>query len=184
MKMNSDRNSVVLLEKCNNENVEKFLHGTVDRICGRAGPLYQSYSNVWSLEEWWEVTEAVRSLYLSSVKSSNGDLISDALASLPAGLAQTFQNVLQVRADDIRQHLLSETSCTSRGVLTDFDWKLKMVLGSDKMSTIREPVLSLELRVQDGNASNVETLELNKDELKKLVTSLEGAHKVVTQLKV
>lgn len=34
----------------------------LDGICGRSPPLYTSYTDIWSLEEWWTINDCFRKL--------------------------------------------------------------------------------------------------------------------------
>ena len=55
----------------------------------------------------------------------------------------------------------------------------QLALSSDKLATLQEPLLQLDLDVRDANGEKKEVfLELNKAELAKLITSLEGCSKV------
>lgn len=48
---------------------------------------------------------------------------------------------------------------------------------SDKVADLNEPVMNLDLQL-DSSKSKLVTLELKKDDLKNLITSLEAANKV------
>ncbi|RWS06796.1 COMM domain-containing protein 8-like protein, partial [Dinothrombium tinctorium] len=64
-------------------------------------------------------------------------------------------------------------------ILTDFDWQLKMILASDKMADINEPILNLDLKLKNSkmkHSSKNISFEMNKEELKNLITKLEEAH--------
>jgi len=49
---------------------------------------------------------------------------------------------------------------------------------SDKVGYIREPVLSIELDLSKNGHPEKATFELSKEELKKMINSLESANKV------
>lgn len=53
-----------------------------------------------------------------------------------------------------------------------------MVLASDKIAGIRKTVVSVDLDIQQGNTVRPVTVEMTKEELKNLITSLEAANKV------
>lgn len=48
---------------------------------------------------------------------------------------------------------------------------------------MQEPLLSLDLTLNEGGRKRNENLELSQDELDRLVSSLEAANKVVLQLR-
>ena len=53
-----------------------------------------------------------------------------------------------------------------------------MVLSSDKHANIREPIVVVEFQLQTDNGLKTESLEMNKEELKNFLDSLENSNKV------
>jgi hypothetical protein len=51
-------------------------------------------------------------------------------------------------------------------------------MATDKLANMREPVLSLDLDIKEKAGMKQVSVELSKDELKELITSLEAANKV------
>ena len=51
-------------------------------------------------------------------------------------------------------------------------------MSSDKLSSVQEPVLSLDMDVQTNTDRQAVSVELGREDLKKLITSLEAANKV------
>jgi hypothetical protein len=67
----------------------------------------------------------------------------------------------------------------SYSYLKDFDWSIRLILSSDKISGLRKPVLLLKLESQTPNGKIQEnTIELNTKELENLITSLKKAQEV------
>ena len=58
-----------------------------------------------------------------------------------------------------------------------------MVLASDKLGSMQEPLLSLDLHLNEAGEKKTENIELSRDELTQLIASLEAANKVVLQLR-
>ena len=52
-------------------------------------------------------------------------------------------------------------------------------MATDKLANMREPVLSLDLDIKEKSGIKQVSVELSKDELKELITSLEAANKVL-----
>ena len=53
------------------------------------------------------------------------------------------------------------------------------MMSSDKIATVQEPVVSLDLDVQtNSGARNTVAVELSRDDLNNLIASLEAANKV------
>ena len=51
-------------------------------------------------------------------------------------------------------------------------------MSSDKLGSIQQPILSLDLDIAEGMQKKRENIELSREELEKLITSLEAANKV------
>ena len=51
-------------------------------------------------------------------------------------------------------------------------------MATDKLANMREPVLSLDLDILEKQRRKEVSVELSKDELKELISSLEAANKV------
>ena len=65
---------------------------------------------------------------------------------------------------------------SSYGRLKDFDWSVKLVLSSNKVSGLRKPLLQLKLDRELVNGQVDENLvELDEEELDKLLASLKQA---------
>ncbi|XP_060070230.1 COMM domain-containing protein 8-like [Ylistrum balloti] len=179
-----EEEGLLLLRKLESKQVSSVLHTLVDGVCHRCQPSYQDYSEVWSLQQWWNVVDAYQSLIKAAVRDAlTKDMIYQELGSLSEDLKQVVLDVINSRRDEVQNQLLGETHNISQAVLSDFDWKVKLIMSSDKISSVQEPVVSLDLDVGAGQDSKIHSIELNQDELGKLISSLEGANKVVQQLK-
>lgn len=53
-----------------------------------------------------------------------------------------------------------------------------MIMSSSQLSSIQQPVVSLDLVITENGQRRTESLELSKEELSRLITSLEAANKV------
>jgi hypothetical protein len=59
---------------------------------------------------------------------------------------------------------------------------MQLIMSSDKMSGIQQPVVSVDFDLCEGGEKRMENIELSKDELEQLITSLEAANKVLSQV--
>lgn len=48
----------------------QLLHQLVDSICHRARPTYEEFSKIWSLQEWWTLTDTFTDLFKEAVKNT------------------------------------------------------------------------------------------------------------------
>jgi len=51
-------------------------------------------------------------------------------------------------------------------------------MASDKLASIKLPLVTMDLDLQTGDSSRLVSVEMNKEELKSLISSLDAANKV------
>ncbi|XP_076239241.1 COMM domain-containing protein 8 [Calliopsis andreniformis] len=156
--------------------LKELLHACVDEICGRSGPSYHRFTNSidWSREEYEETYKLISmllrnpaSLYLIEEK------MPQEYHELPEHIQQNILTCLKVRREQLTDALLKEYSKEKHETLTDFDWRLKLVMGSSKLATLREPLLQIDLMVESKETKRILNLELNKDELETFINAME-----------
>ncbi|XP_007553127.1 COMM domain-containing protein 8 [Poecilia formosa] len=173
-----------ILSRISATDCVKLCHRVVDGLCGREPPCRSDYSTTWSLEEWLQLLDFLTSLFRLAVGNDIPD--EEVLAKLSDAdhsHAEAVLSILRARWEEIRRALLDRTSSISSATLQDFDWQLKLALSSDKISSLNTPLLSLCLDVRENGALRPITMELNREEVSTLISSLEAANKVVLQLK-
>ncbi|KAL4230409.1 COMM domain [Mactra antiquata] len=175
---------LVLLKKVDAKLCGNLLHGLVDGICHRGRLSYDQYSEKISLQEWWSLSDAYTNLFKDAVKNSwTKDMIMKEADCLDDEYKSTVVDVISSRSPDIRSQLLNDSHAISLAHMTDFDWKLKLVMSSDKISSVKESVLAVNMTVQSNDGRKNVTVELNKEQLDNLITSLEAANKALVQFK-
>ncbi|XP_060592235.1 COMM domain-containing protein 8-like [Ruditapes philippinarum] len=173
-----------LLKKIEIKSAANLLHRLVDGTCHRPRPSYDEFSKVWSLQDWWTLTDAYTDLFKEAVKNTwTKDMLLENLEGLDADYKSVIFDVIDSRRADIRGQLLCDSHAISQANMTDFDWKLKLVMSSDKISSVQEPVLALDMEVQTTDGRKTVSVELNKEQLSNMINSLEGANKALVQLK-
>ena len=66
--------------------------------------------------------------------------------------------------------------------LKDFDWSVRVVMSSDKLSGLRKPLLQLKLDTVNADGSKTEKLvELNETELDELLETLKRVQSLVVR---
>ena len=115
------------------------------------------------------------------IRSAVGGGVSDEQfkASLEAGnvpekVLADFLVVYQSRKAELVASLLKSAVKVSAAYLKDFDWSIRMVLGTNKLSTTKKSVMLLTLTVADVQGNNhMRTYELDADGLKQVIETLE-----------
>jgi len=167
-------------------SVEKFLHYVAESVAGRPADWKDIFGE--KLEELQPVIDAC-TLFISKLVGNDikGDGISKEIARLgvPTEHQGTLREVVIVHYLSIQKALTLQASTISKAYLKDFDWQVKLVMASDKISYSREPILRLTLTlVKDDQTTKDVVLELSKDEVGNFISSLNAANKVVKELKV
>ncbi|XP_075539096.1 COMM domain-containing protein 8-like isoform X8 [Dermacentor variabilis] len=95
---------------------------------------------------------------------------------LPATHQAVVRKVTQSRREDIRHQLLHKTDDIGARALTDLDWSVKLVFGSDTVPSLGGlPLAYLSLFMGDDTVC----IEVSVAEVGRLIASLEAAHKLV-----
>lgn len=107
------------------------------------------------------------------------------LEGVPKSLEQVITNCYQIRQNEIVQAIAKDSllSNGTKNLVENFDWKLKWIMGSSKLSTLREPILQMNLSCieeskNNTTSKNVIGFEMDIEQVDKLIDSLEKAKTV------
>lgn len=173
-----------LFNKCAVKVASQFLHRIIDGVCGRGNAQYPAFSEQWSLDEWWEVVDASTEIFREAARQNwKKDKFGEAVDMLDGPHKQFVIDAYFARQDEIRNHLSKLACSLSNAQLRDFDWQMKLVMSSDKLASVNEPLLNLDLGLIGENGSEHISVELKKADLQRLITSMEAANKALLQVK-
>lgn len=160
----------------------EFLHSCVNSICGKeSAHSYENYKSCsnWSKDEFVTLNKSFRSLFWTLINVADPkEKILELHPNIASNHLQCILDCLNVRKVDLQTVLIQKSYSISGSVVHDFDWKLKWVMGTSALSSLREPLLQLDFNVcdsEDGTDNCSVKLELNSNEVKQLITSLEKA---------
>lgn len=174
------------LQKCSKQEAEKITQELLDCICSGKNLRYEDYGKIWTTEEWKLLQQSgIEILKGFTSRGLNKEQISKELDSfsLSSEVKQAVLDCIWPRQEEVRRSLVLSTAAISNSYLKDFDWKVKMIMSSDKLASIKEPVVALDFDVVENGEDRNVSVELTKEELDSLVSSLEAANKVVMQLR-
>ncbi|XP_033231432.1 COMM domain-containing protein 8-like [Belonocnema kinseyi] len=175
-KMRNLNDSIFSEENCNVLN--QLMHACADEICGYPSPTYEQFNNSmeWTKEEYDTAHRIISSILNNPVcLYLNEERMPLEYHALPEQVQQRICSCLKVRREQLTDALLRKQSKNCVPTLRDFDWRLKLVMGSSKMASLREPLLQLDLMVEEKENERLLGMELNKDELDMVINSLESA---------
>jgi len=173
-----------LLQKCSVEQAYQLVHAQLNALCQRGDqPRYTDYAKILSLEDWWLLADSIKQACSEQAKNGfSGDSISGIIKDLPAEYRDVILKAFLVRKEEIRTALIDQVTRVSHATLTDFDWKVKLAIASDKLAALEQPLVAVDLDLQSPDTGHMVSIEMNKDELKKFISSLEAANKVMMTL--
>jgi len=174
-----DLSTLLPINNFNTQKLEPLLHEIVDVLLGRTQLASQSDS---------QLTKAVNN-YFSRVTAGNLDKSQIKAELVSGGVSESAASVLSgvaiARRPEI-QLALRDRTCSSffPQLLKDFDWACRVVLCSDRLSHLGEPLVLLTLSLQqlDGSISEVH-IELNKTEMDRLLDSCGKINNVLQTLR-
>ena len=173
------------------EEVVKLMHSFINELVWKKPPDYEPYRGILTSKEWSLLKIEFRNLK----EACQADVFSKPCvtqylselsdAKRPSKDIQTaIVDCFDTRSEELRTYLLAETdSITGVGqVLRDVDWSVSLVLASDTMGSMRQPLMKLSLHMEGDEGRTTQHLELSQDELKMLINSMETAYKSSLQM--
>lgn len=168
-------------------DAELYVHGLIDDVCGHPSP----HDDTGASERAVRCADAWRA-FLSN--AAGYDLTPEQVredlerAGLPAAVVATAGAAVEARRDEIVQALVRHASTIAPQYLRDFDWSVRLVLSSDKLSGMRESRLLLRLQLDagaadDGQGDRDVRMEMNADELDRLLEQFAEIEREVSELK-
>ncbi|CAG2116729.1 unnamed protein product [Medioppia subpectinata] len=166
------------------DNMFSFIHEIIDEMCGICPLKTSKYvPTIWSVET--QFTHFVD--YMKTLLSQLIDIRAkhESLREMPENTQKVVLECIEVRRPELRKAIINETIGHNNPVLKDFFWKLNVVLDSDKMCELNEPLVNLDLNInEDTNGTKNETIvsmELNREELMKVIDTLEEGQQALRQ---
>lgn len=157
--------------------LKELLHACVDEICGRPGPSYHKFINSmdWNKAEYEGIYKLISSLLRNPASLYMvEEKMPQEYHELPEQVQQNILTCLKVRREQLTNALLRKHYKRTLPTVIDSDWRLKLIMGSSKMVSLRESLLQLDLIVEDTESRYIINLELNKDELDTVINTLEA----------
>lgn len=172
-------NDLFLCNELSVPELKAVINGVVNHLSG--SPLPKDMKNMGSVH-WTNLVGAVKVFCEEcNARDWTKEEMVEQLERLDVAEVKTFSDVITQRRSDIANALRSSSLSENR--LTDFDWQLKLVMSSDKVSNIQEPVVAVNLALQNSHGQNRNrSIEMSKDDLQKLLSSIEAANKSLNQL--
>eukprot|EP01132_Coremiostelium_polycephalum_P000525 gene525-663_t len=161
-----------------------FIHNIIDQICGKIVSFHH-FSKLQSIEQLIDVyTLFVKNVVGRELKKEN--IIEDLkTANVNEQYITSISDCIISRFQDIKKELTDKLSKISSSSLSDFDWKMNVILASDRINVVQENVLLLNLTIDNHTQKKEQVmLELTKKELDQLLETFDNINQVVQSYKV
>ena len=87
---------------------------------------------------------------------------------------------IEVRRAELRKAIINNTIEESNPILKDFFWRLNVVLDSDRITELNEPLVDVDLKISDPKSGTdghkYVSMEFNRQELSQVLKTLEEGH--------
>eukprot|EP00455_Lapot_gusevi_P044873 TRINITY_DN5674_c0_g1_i2.p1 TRINITY_DN5674_c0_g1~~TRINITY_DN5674_c0_g1_i2.p1 ORF type:complete len:193 (+),score=31.87 TRINITY_DN5674_c0_g1_i2:65-643(+) len=169
-----------LAEAGNANQIKARLHVIADSICSPSDFKDDAPNDLY---------KALKDLIRNCVafRLTNQQITEDlSRCSLPQEVIDCILEVLEARSSHIEAALIRRTTAISPSHLDNFDWSIRMVLSSDKISSINDPVLLLHFyqQVLGKSGCDVSALELGKADLDALLAQFNKIQQVLDTVRV
>ncbi|GLH00913.1 Coiled-coil domain-containing protein 134-like Protein [Gryllus bimaculatus] len=166
----------LLLQDVSNQILLELLHSCVDDICERKRQYH--YDNFKSCTNWSNDEYDILHTYFKTsiheiLKNPSSEQILKQCPGLSSDHVQCVLDCVVVRKIDVENLLLCKSFAVSGPKLQDFDWKLKWVMGSSALSSVREPLLLLDFMLHEDGVGGK---NLNSCQAQELPTRPQAKH--------
>ncbi|KAL9653136.1 hypothetical protein ABK040_006352 [Willaertia magna] len=202
----SSTNNINNNESNNLDFYELLLHQEIDKICGH-GPMIDmkqfltmntgnedSNKQEEQLIDFTTVQQILIAMDAFIFKVMSLDLNKNEILKELQNLQLTNENqlnlittVIESRRNELIKSMKEKTTSEiSSSYLEDFDWKLNLIVSSDKCSTIREPIALLNFYIKSENNQKVKEIlvELTKRDLDNLLLEFDKIQHYIQKITI
>lgn len=153
------------------------MHECVDDLIGKTTANFNNYNSdiEWTLNDYNFSKNTIQNLYRQFVVDDKFDLKNNTIAE---NLRNEIRICYEIRKDEIYQALVEE-AVVNRGhnLVKNIDWRLKWVMGTSGLATLRKPLLQVDLQCKTNEKNDCVNFEVNLDQLDNLLSELTEVQK-------
>lgn len=146
------------------------MHRCIDDLIKQNGIDFDSYSSdiEWTRADFEKARNLIQGLYHK--RAENEEL---KLEGISKEVQAALENCYNVRKQEIHQAIANRSLLESgvEDLVENFDWKVKWIMGSSKMASLREAALQMDLHCVNRSVNcemNLEKVDLLISELEKV----------------
>lgn len=152
---------------------EQFLDECVNELVGKGELNLENYKDTDAGKSLKDTKNYIKHFYHTAIieNSYKPD------PTLSKEVKECLKTCYDVRKEDIFQALAKESLLKAKhNIVDNFDWKIKWILGSSDLATIKEPVLQIDLHCiyqeKDLIKGNIVNFEANSEKVDQLIDAL------------
>lgn len=174
----------VFAKLANTDEISRLVHAFIDKEVWEKPVNFEKYREVFTTKEWNSLKHGFSHLVEKCQKANFSEsALKSYFASLNIDIPDHVQSSIiecfEGRSDQLKTFLLekcNEVSGTGE-VLKDVDWSVSVVMGSDSMSNMKQPLMSLALCTSGDQGDKTHNFEFSQDELRTMIASMDAAYR-------
>ncbi|KAF5286631.1 hypothetical protein FQA39_LY16205 [Lamprigera yunnana] len=172
-----------ILKITNEKTLHQFIHHCIDDLVSNNRSHFKiEMDNIeWTKEDSGSALSFIQTLFRQMLKSQNWE--NSDLTEFNSKYGDIIKECYEIRKRQIYQAVLSEElELIDNRVVQNYDWKLKWVMGSSKLATLREPLLQLDLHcfIKESKDTRTINFEMSISQIDKLILDLEKAKEFIS----
>ena len=133
-----------------------------------------------------DILDAVECVICNAIhRGLSTEQLKEEIKDMNPTVAKEFINIYQMRKHEIALSRSESVAKISEAFLKDFDWSLRVVMGSSDLSTTRKAILLLTLSLENPNGEVVnKTYEMDLDSLNDLLKKFDRVANATQKLRI
>ena len=133
-----------------------------------------------------DILDAVECIICNAIRRGlSTEQLKEEIKDMNPKVAKEFINIYQMRKHEIALSRSESVAKISEAFLKDFDWSLRVVMGSSDLSTTRKAILLLTLSLENPNGDVVnKTYEMDLDSLNDLLKKFDRVANATQKLRI
>ena len=133
-----------------------------------------------------DILDAVECVICNAIhRGLSTEQLKEEIKDMNPKVAKEFINIYQMRKHEIALSRSESVAKISEAFLKDFDWSLRVVMGSSDLSTTRKAILLLTLSLENPNGDVVnKTYEMDLDSLNDLLKKFDRVANATQKLRI
>ena len=133
-----------------------------------------------------DILDAVECVICNAIhRGLSTEQLKEEIKDMNPTVAKEFINIYQMRKHEIALSRSESVAKISEAFLKDFDWSLRVVMGSSDLSTTRKAILLLTLSLENPNGDVVnKTYEMDLDSLNDLLKKFDRVANATQKLRI